>query len=199
MFSRWPIGIPWSISKRISQSSMYFYGNRVMDWVLDTSPIVWRAYSRRMATTMCPSTSALGDHLVKVLLYGVCKWCCMRRNWALRPCGSTYILRCTPYYPWCWSSRWCSSSPNSSLSRTSRSWQPAAQWKGEEVCVENCGSSSMGESSGEKDSSIIRPVLCLERYHPKLMRAAMETWWRCTWWSRRPDPGWLWCGGLLVS
>jgi hypothetical protein len=34
----------------------------------------------------------------------------------------------------------------------------------------------MGESSGEKDSSIIRHVLCLEGYHPKLMRAAMETW-----------------------
>jgi hypothetical protein len=34
----------------------------------------------------------------------------------------------------------------------------------------------MGESLGVKDSSITRSELCPEGYHPKLMRAAMETW-----------------------
>jgi hypothetical protein len=34
----------------------------------------------------------------------------------------------------------------------------------------------MGESSGEKDSSITRSELCLEGYHLKIMRAAVETW-----------------------
>jgi hypothetical protein len=116
-----------------------------------------------------------------------------------RPCGLTYVLCCTLDYTWCWSSRCCSSSPNRFLSRTSRSRPPAAQWNGEEVCAENWGSSSMGESSGVKDSSITRSELCPEGYHLKLTRAAMETWWRCRWWSRLTDPGRLWCGGLLVT
>jgi hypothetical protein len=34
----------------------------------------------------------------------------------------------------------------------------------------------MGESLGVKDSSITRSGLRPEGYHPKLMRAAMETW-----------------------
>jgi hypothetical protein len=34
----------------------------------------------------------------------------------------------------------------------------------------------MGESSGVKDSSIIRSEIRPEGYHPKLMRAASETW-----------------------
>jgi hypothetical protein len=34
----------------------------------------------------------------------------------------------------------------------------------------------MGESSGVKDSSITRSKLRPEGYHPRLVRAAMETW-----------------------
>jgi hypothetical protein len=34
----------------------------------------------------------------------------------------------------------------------------------------------MGESSGVKDSGITRSELLPEGYHPKLARAAMETW-----------------------
>jgi hypothetical protein len=34
----------------------------------------------------------------------------------------------------------------------------------------------MGESSGVKDSSITRSELRPEGYHPKLARAATETW-----------------------
>jgi hypothetical protein len=34
----------------------------------------------------------------------------------------------------------------------------------------------MEESSGVKDSSIIRSELRLEGYHPKLTRAATENW-----------------------
>jgi hypothetical protein len=34
----------------------------------------------------------------------------------------------------------------------------------------------MGESSGVKDSSIIRSELHPERYHPKLAMAATENW-----------------------
>jgi hypothetical protein len=34
----------------------------------------------------------------------------------------------------------------------------------------------MGERSGAKDSSITSFELCLDGYHSKLERAAMETW-----------------------
>jgi hypothetical protein len=82
-FSRWSIRIPRSIGKRIFQCSMYFWGNGVMDWVLDTSPRLWQSYSRRTVTTTHPSTSAHGDRSVEVPQYGVCKWWCMRSNWAM--------------------------------------------------------------------------------------------------------------------
>jgi hypothetical protein len=107
--------------------------------------------------------------------------------------GSTYTSRCNLDYPRCWSS-----SPNSSLSRTMRSRQPVAQWKREGICAKNWGSSSMGNSIGAKDSSIKSSELHLEGYHPKFARVATENWWRYGWWSRWPDLGWLWCGGLLV-
>jgi hypothetical protein len=96
LFFRWPIGIPRSVSERISQCSMYFWGNGVMDWMLDTSPIVWWAYSRSTDITTCPSTSAHGDHSTDVLLHGECKWYCTRRNWATT---SVWFDICSTLHP----------------------------------------------------------------------------------------------------
>jgi hypothetical protein len=141
--------------------------------------------------------SAHGDLSTEVPLYGVCKWCCMRRNWAQSLCGSTYLSRCTLGYPWCWSSRCHSSSPDNSLPRTSRSRQPAAQRKGEWVCVENWGPSSMGEGPKVKNSSITSSELQLGSYHPNIVRATVENLWRGRWWPRWSDLGWLWWGGLV--
>jgi hypothetical protein len=125
-----------------------------------------------------------------VVREGIELWC---------SCDLTYISRCNIGYPRHWSPRCCSSSPNSFLSRTSRYRQPAAQWKGEAVCTGNWRSTCMGESSGAKDSIITSSEVRPEVYHLKLVRAAMESWWRCRWWSRRPGPGQLWCDRLLVS
>jgi hypothetical protein len=113
-------------------------------------------------------------------------------------CGLTYVSWCTLGYPRCWSPRCCSSSLDSSLSRPSRPRQPAAQRKGEQVRVENWGSSSMGEGSGAKNPSITSSELHPGSHHPKLVRAAVENWSRWRWRSRWPNPGRLWRGRLLV-
>jgi hypothetical protein len=152
-------------------------------WLQSCTPL-----RQHMATLRrkCPSMVSASDVVWKAI-----------ELWSL--CGSTYILRCTPSYPCWWSSRCCSSSLDNSLSRTLRSRQPVAQWKGEGVHAENWGSSRMGESSWAKDSSITSLELHLEGCHPKLARLAAKNWWRCRRRSRWPDPGRLWCGGLLVS